>query len=108
LPRFIGTKTDRYSFSILKKGPVHEIRNLSNIRNKLGRVPVLVVGNSRGDLEMLNYSKMSGHSLQLIVNHDDAGREYEYSVDKMKKLCAENGWIEISMKNDFKTVFEHL
>ena len=79
-----------------------------NIRNKIGRVPVLVVGNSRGDLEMLNYSKMSGHSLQLIVNHDDSGREYEYSVEKMKKLCAENDWIEISMKNDFKTVFENL
>ncbi len=77
-----------------------------NIRNKIGRIPVIAVGNSRGDLEMLNYSKTAGHSLQLIVNHDDPDREYEYSVDKMKKLCAENEWIEISMKNDFKTIFE--
>ncbi|MDF7822928.1 HAD family hydrolase [Pontiellaceae bacterium B12227] len=77
-----------------------------NIRNKIGRVPVVAVGNSRGDLEMLNYSKTAGHSLQLIVNHDDPDREYEYSVDKMKKLCAENDWIEVSMKDDFKTVFE--
>ena len=76
-----------------------------NIRNKIGRVPVLAVGNSRGDLEMLNYSKTADHSLQMVVNHDDAEREYEYSVEKMKKLCAENGWIDISMKNDFITVF---
>lgn len=76
-----------------------------NIRNKIGRIPVLAVGNSRGDLEMLNYSKTAGHSLQLIVNHDDSEREYEYSVDKMKKLCRENDWIEVSMKNDFKTLF---
>lgn len=78
-----------------------------NIRNKIGRVPVVAVGNSRGDLEMLNYSKTAGHSLQLIVNHDDPDREYEYSVEKMKKLCAENDWIEISMKDDFKTVFNN-
>ena len=76
-----------------------------NIRNKIGRVPVIAVGNSRGDLEMLNYSKTAGHSLQLIVNHDDADREYEYSVDKMKMLCAENDWVEVSMKDDFKTIF---
>lgn len=79
-----------------------------NIRNKIGRVPVIAVGNSRGDLEMLNYSKTAGHSLQLIVNHDDPEREYEYSVDKMKKLCEENDWIEISMKADFITVFGDL
>ena len=77
-----------------------------NIRNKIGRVPVIAVGNSRGDLEMLNYSKTASHSLQLLVNHDDPDREYEYSVEKMKKLCIENDWIEISMKADFKTVFD--
>lgn len=76
-----------------------------NIRNKIGRIPVLVAGNSRGDLEMLNYSKTAGHSLQLLVNHDDPDREYEYSVDKMKTLCVENDWIEVSMKSDFKTIF---
>lgn len=77
-----------------------------NIRNKIGRIPVMVVGNSRGDLEMLNYSKAAGHSLQLVVNHDDPDREYEYNAEKMKKLCAENDWIEVSMKTDFKTVFK--
>ena len=76
-----------------------------NIRNKIGRVPVIAVGNSRGDLEMLNYSKTARHSLQLIVNHDDPDREYEYGVDEMKKLCKENQWIEVSMKHDFKAVF---
>lgn len=77
-----------------------------NIRNHIGRVPVLAVGNSRGDLEMLNYSKQAGaHTLQLVVNHNDPAREYAYSVDQMRQLCAENGWIEISMKDDFRTMF---
>ena len=77
-----------------------------NIRNTIGRLPVMAVGNSRGDLEMLNYSQQAAESLQLIVNHDDPEREYEYSVEKMKTLCEENGWIEVSMKEDFRTVFE--
>jgi phosphoserine phosphatase len=76
-----------------------------NIRNKIGRIPVIAVGNSRGDLEMLNYSQTAGRSLQLIVNHDDPEREYGYKADKMKALCAENNWIEVSMKKDFKSIF---
>jgi hypothetical protein len=54
---------------------------------------------------MLEYSKNAPVSLQMIVNHDDAAREYVYDTDKMKTLCQENGWQEISMKNDFKVIF---
>jgi phosphoglycolate phosphatase-like HAD superfamily hydrolase len=76
-----------------------------NILNKIGKVPVLAVGNSPGDYHMLQYSKNAPHSLQMIVNHDDPVREYDYDAAKMKKLCQANGWQIISMKNDFKVIF---
>ena len=76
-----------------------------NILNKIGKVPVLAVGNSTGDYHMLEYSKNAPYSLQMIVNHDDSVREYNYHAENMKILCQEKGWQEISMKNDFKVIF---
>ncbi len=76
-----------------------------NILNKIGKMPVVAIGNSRGDYHMLQYSKNAPVSLQMIVNHDDEEREYKYHNEDMKELCAEKGWIEISMKNDFGVIF---
>ena len=76
-----------------------------NILYKVGKVPVIAIGNSPGDYHMLQHSKNSSMSLQMIVNHDDAEREYVYDTDIMRTMCRENGWKEISMKNDFKVVF---
>lgn len=76
-----------------------------NILNRIGKVPVMAVGNSAGDYHMLEYSKNAPLSLQMIVNHDDSDREYNYEAEKMKKMCLDNGWKEISMKNDFKVIF---
>lgn len=76
-----------------------------NILNKIGKVPIIAIGNSPGDYPMLQFSKNSPFSLQMIVNHDDAEREYVYDTDTMGILCSENGWHKISMKNDFKVVF---
>jgi phosphoserine phosphatase len=76
-----------------------------NILFKVGKLPVIAIGNSPGDYHMLEYSKNSSMSLQMIVNHDDAEREYVYDMDIMRDMCRENGWQEISMKNDFKVVF---
>ncbi|WP_430815441.1 HAD family hydrolase [Carboxylicivirga sp. RSCT41] len=76
-----------------------------NILNKIGKVPVVAIGNSKGDYHMLQYSKNAKVSLQMIVNHDDEEREYKYNDEEMKQLCADKDWIEISMKNDFKLIF---
>jgi len=76
-----------------------------NILNKVGEVPALAVGNSTGDYHMLEYSKNARRSLQMIINHDDSAREYHYEAEKMKKMCQDNGWQEVSMKNDFKIIF---
>ena len=76
-----------------------------NILNKVGKAPVIAVGNSPGDYSMLQYSKNSPFSLQMIINHDDSAREYVYDYEIMKAMCKDNGWLEVSMKNDFKVVF---
>ena len=48
-----------------------------------------------------------GYRCSLLVHHDDAEREYAYDggSEKALQLAAKEGWIVVSMKNDWKTVF---
>lgn len=80
-----------------------------NILRMVGKRPIIAVGNSGGDRDMLEYSDDKNHAtpdLQMIVNHDDGEREYEYAVEKVNHLAAENSWHVISMKNDWESVFD--
>lgn len=79
-----------------------------NIELHIGRKPVVSAGNSDGDLPMLWLAQKSGYrSLSLLVRHDDAQREYSYDNGSEKTLgmAPEHGWIIVSMKNDWKTIF---
>lgn len=79
-----------------------------NIELHIGRKPILAAGNSDGDLHMLWLAQKSGHrSLSLLLLHDDAKREYAYDEgsEKTLQMAEERGWIVISMKDDWKTVF---
>jgi phosphoserine phosphatase len=85
----------------------------------IGRRPVMAVGNSTGDQQMLEWTKAGdGARLSMLVLHDDAKREYAYGpaqglpatkvgtftqalYDEAKK----QGWIVISMKDDWKKIF---
>ncbi|MFV2039325.1 MAG: HAD family hydrolase [Acidimicrobiales bacterium] len=87
---------------------------ISNIQLALGRRPVLAAGNSPGDAAMLEYtSSMDGPSLALLVNHDDAEREYAYEseagsfvADESAEVTAARlGWTQVSMRDDWSTVF---
>jgi len=80
-----------------------------NILRMIGKRPIIAVGNSEGDRDMLEYSDDKNPAtpdLQMIVNHDDPEREYEYAVEKVNHLAAENGWHVISMKKDWERVFD--
>ena len=85
----------------------------SNIDLHIGRPPLVAVGNSDGDLQMLQYSAASARpNLQVLVRHDDAAREYAYDrtskigkLDKALDEAATRGWTVVSMKSDWKTVF---
>jgi len=80
-----------------------------NILRMVGKRPIIAVGNSEGDRDMLEYSDDKNPAtpdLQMIVNHDDPEREYEYAVEKVDHLAAENRWHVISMKKDWARVFD--
>jgi phosphoglycolate phosphatase-like HAD superfamily hydrolase len=79
-----------------------------HIHRATGRRPILAGGNSDGDIHMLKYaSGHSGPSLGLLVHHDDAEREYAYDTgaEKALQLAAHEGWVVVSMKDDWKTVW---
>lgn len=87
---------------------------IENIQTVLGRRPLLAAGNSPGDAAMLQYTNTSRlPSLALLVNHDDDRREYAYesvagsfeSEEPIGETAARLGWTQISMKDDWATVF---
>jgi phosphoserine phosphatase len=85
----------------------------------LGKRPHLAAGNSTGDKQMLEYTQgVGGASLEMLVLHDDAKREYAYGpaqglpdthVGKFTQAlydeAKQRGWTVISMKNDWKQIF---
>ena len=79
-----------------------------NIDRYIGRSPILAVGNSDGDLEMLEYvAQRHARTLTLLLHHDDGEREFAYDAGNERALsAAAEGEIEvISMSRDFGTVF---
>jgi phosphoserine phosphatase len=82
-----------------------------NINQALGKRPLFVAGNEggRGDIAMMRWSKdRNGPSLQLLVNHDDAAREYAYSEQDNYSLdmAQKYGFHVVSIKDDWKTIIE--
>ena len=79
------------------------------IEHEIGKQPVLAFGNSGGDTSMLNYT-IAGNkyrSLSFFVICDDLERELgnEHKAAGCVKLADDNGWIPISMRDDFKTIY---
>jgi len=79
-----------------------------HIHRAIGRRPIMAAGNSDGDIHMLKYA--GGHkglTLGLLVRHDDAEREYAYDsgAEKALQAAANEGWVVVSMRNDWRTVF---
>ena len=79
----------------------------------IGRRPILAFGNSDGDLEMLQWTTAGdGRRLGLIVHHDDAKREYAYDrdstvgrLDRALDMAPTEGWIVVSMRDDWSAIF---
>ncbi|HEY2592370.1 MAG TPA: HAD family hydrolase, partial [Chloroflexota bacterium] len=74
------------------------------IQHRIGRRPILAVGNSLGDEDMLAYTQSGQNaSLCLVVEHDDAVREYAY--DSHIDRRAQEQWLTVSMRRDFRRLF---
>jgi phosphoserine phosphatase len=125
--RVVGTRAS-YDFVRDDDGRVGLLRNghvvaadanegpakVVNIRRELGRRPIFAAGNSPGDAEMLDAAVAGdGPSLALLVDHDDAEREYAYegvaatfaTSGSFLDTAAERGWTVASIRRDWATVF---
>jgi phosphoglycolate phosphatase-like HAD superfamily hydrolase len=79
-----------------------------HIHRTIGRRPIMAAGNSNGDIHMLKYAVgHKGLTLGLLVHHDDPEREYGYDegAEKALQMASKEGWIIVSMKNDWTTIF---
>ena len=85
----------------------------------IGKRPKAAFGNTDGDREMLEYTQAGGGaSLEMLVLHDDATREFAYGPatglpdtkvgtfpQSLYDEAKAKGWTVISMKNDWKQIF---
>lgn len=80
----------------------------------IGRQPILAVGNSDGDRQMLEWTQARpGAHLMLLVHHDDAQREFAYDTESkvgtfsnaLMQEAKAQGWSVISMKQDWRVIF---
>jgi hypothetical protein len=87
---------------------------VEHIQSQLGRAPIVAAGNTGGDREMLEWATAGPHpGLAILVDHDDADREYAYAgtaatfadPEAITDVAARLGWVVVSMRNDWSTVF---
>lgn len=79
------------------------------INRAIGVRPLFVAGNEggRGDIAMMRWSKdRDGPSFQLLIDHDDAEREFAYAESDNFSLNAASkyGFQVVSIKRDWRTI----
>ena len=79
------------------------------IWSRLGRRPILAAGNSNGDIAdaAVTPAGRRGPALRMLVLHDDAEREFDYTAgaEKSLEMASAKGWTVVSIKNDWGNVF---
>ncbi|MEJ2890881.1 HAD family hydrolase [Actinomycetospora aeridis] len=93
----------RAEMDFFDDGPEKPVR----IWSRIGRRPVIAIGNANGDLPMLEFAGVGLPALRLVVRHDDAERETADSggAEELLARAAREGWTVISMKDDWERVF---
>jgi phosphoglycolate phosphatase-like HAD superfamily hydrolase len=90
---------------------------VAQIQSQLGRPPIVAGGNSGGDREMMEWACVGPHpGLAILVDHDDAEREYAYvgkaqtfeETEPITDVAARLGWVTVSMARDWATVFPEI
>ena len=86
-----------------------KMSKVAQMEQELGQRPVLVFGNSTGDVPMAVYAQENNPYLTQVffLLCDDMEREYgnESKAKKVEEICAEKNWVTISMANDWTTIY---
>lgn len=86
---------------------------VEHIQAQIGWPPILAVGNSGGDREMLEWAQASRYGgLGVLIDHDDDEREFAYrseaatfaADEPITSIGQRLGWVTVSMKHDWDTV----
>jgi phosphoglycolate phosphatase-like HAD superfamily hydrolase len=94
----------RPGLDFIDDGPAKAV----HIWDRIGRYPIFAAGNANGDVPMLRLAEAGSHaSLSMLVNHDDGGREFDYTdgAEDALKTAQQRGWVVISVKQDWRNVF---
>lgn len=83
------------------------------IEHAIGRRPLVAVGNSDGDFEMLEWTTSGpGPRLGVLIHHTDADREWAYDresqfgrLSRALDAAPGRGWIVVDMKRDWRRIF---
>ncbi len=83
------------------------------IHSHIGRRPIAAFGNSDGDFQMIEWTTSGdGARLGVYIHHSDSEREWAYDrdshigrLDRGLDEAAERGWVIVSMKNDWETIY---
>jgi phosphoserine phosphatase len=89
---------------VFDDGPVKPIR----IWSRTGRRPLLVAGNANGDIPALRFAGGQDRpTLRIIVRHDDAEREFDYTAgaETALDMAGTHGWTVASVRDDWGKVF---
>lgn len=87
---------------------------VEHIYAQIGRAPILAIGNSGGDREMLEWAQAHQRGgLAVLVDHDDADREFSYEskaatfddAEPITTIGERLGWTVVSMRDDWESVF---
>ena len=89
----------------------NEHTKVLTIARQIGQRPIIVVGNSDGDLAMMRYTlEGEGPRLAVLIGHDDDKREvaYEKGAENALAAAAPDGdnFLLVSMKSDFSYVWK--
>lgn len=89
---------------VFDDGPAKPVR----IWSRIGRRPILAAGNANGDIPMLEFAGgPSLPGLRLLLLHDDAEREFDYTAgaEQALKQAETEGWTVVSVTRDWQDVF---
>ena len=77
------------------------------IVDEIGAAPLLVFGNSSGDLSMAQYALQHGGRAYMLLC-DDTERDYgdPDTAASFAEICRELGFVTVSMRDEFETIYK--